>query len=259
MTEITMGAMEGLWKKLLEEVALEKGRKRELEEELKKKDELHAEDMKKEKQRHAEEMKKEKERRKAAKENLKKEKQRRKAAEENLEKEKQRHAEEMKKEKEQRVIELTEAIHDIEENFRGISSTELALSDEEEEETHTTNTPDVLKFQKTTRSLLDADDREWKIKKDVILGYLEVTKCKDWKLHRKNFREKIYMDDKYVKWSSIQEKNAEGPGYVRRKHGDQYVITAGCNWVNWKNTKGDWQCESFHFVKQIYDTMAKRK
>jgi len=198
---------------------------RELMKEMKERDELHAEEMKKK--------------------------------DEEMKKRDELHAEEMKKKaKEQYALDLTNANQDIEENFKGISSTEMTLSDEDDEKKHTTQCANVIKFQKTTRSLSEADDRKWKIKKEVILEYLEDTKCEDWKLHRKKFREKIYMNEDYLKWSSRQEKNG---GCQLRKYGGNYVITAGCNWVNWKNTEGEWHCVSFHFVKQIYDTMAKRK
>ena len=116
-----------------------------------------------------------------------------------------------------------------------------------------------LKFQKNTRSLSEADDSEWMIKKTAILGYLKDSKCENWKDHRKGFRTMVYTDPKYLEWSADQEKGGPGPGYSLRNHGNHRVITAGANWVNWKNEKKEWQCESFHFVKQIYDTMAKRK
>ncbi len=116
-----------------------------------------------------------------------------------------------------------------------------------------------LKFQKNTRSLSEADDSGWMIKKSAILGYFQDSKCENWKDHRKGFRTMVYTDPKYLEWSATQEKGGPGPGYHLREHGDHRVITAGANWVNWKNEKKEWQCESFHFVKQIYDTMAKRQ
>ena len=151
------------------------------------------------------------------------------------------------------------------------SMTDLELKDETSSEKVVTPTPaprsksteDILlslgiKFQKTKRSLSEADDSGWMIKKSVILGYLKDSKCENWKDHRRGFRTMVYTDPKYLEWSATQEKGGPGPGYHLREHGDHRVISAGANWVNWKNGK-EWQCESFHFVKQIYDTMAKRQ
>tara|TARA_Y100001936_G_scaffold238600_1_gene270620 strand:- start:350 stop:796 length:447 start_codon:yes stop_codon:yes gene_type:complete len=146
--------------------------------------------------------------------------------------------------------------------------TDLDLKDETSSEKvvspapRSKSTEDILlslgiKFQKTKRSLSEADDSGWMIKKSVILGYLKDSKCENWKDHRRRFRIMVYTDPKYLEWSATQEK--VGCGWHRlREHGGHHVVTAGDNWMNWKNGK-EWQCESFHFVKQIYDTMAKRQ
>ena len=149
------------------------------------------------------------------------------------------------------------------------SMTDLDLKDETSSEKVVTPAPrsksteDILlslgiKFQKTKRSLSEADDSGWMIKKSVILGYLKDSKCENWKDHRRGFRTMVYTDPKYLEWSATQEKGGPGPGYRLREHGGHHVVAAGDNWMNWKNGK-EWQCESFHFVKQIYDTMAKRQ
>ena len=260
-----MMAMEAFVRELMKEMKEKDARIKGLEEELAKRDELHTEEMKKKDEEmkkqdelHTEEMKeKDEEMKKQDELHAEEMKKQDELHAEEMKKQDELHAEEMnKKAKEQYALDLTNVNQDIEENFKGISSTEMALSDEDDEKKHTTQCANVIKFQKTTRSLSETDDRKWKIKKEVILEYLEDTKCEDWKLHRKKFREKIYMNEDYLKWSSRQEKNG---GCQLRKYGGNYVITAGCNWVNWKNTEGEWHCVSFHFVKQIYDTMAKRK
>ena len=117
----------------------------------------------------------------------------------------------------------------------------------------------TIKFQKNAASLSTVDDRKWKIKRDVILNYLETSKDEDWKKHRKEFRRLIYNDPSYLEWSKSQEEGGPGPGYSLRTSGEVRVITAGANWLNWKDEKKEWQCKSFHYVKQIYDAMAKRQ
>ena len=117
----------------------------------------------------------------------------------------------------------------------------------------------TIKFQKNAASLSTVDDKNWKIKRDVILNYLESSKDEDWKKHRKEFRRLIYNDPSYLEWSKSQEEGGPGPGYSLRTSGKVRVITAGANWMNWKDEKKGWQCKSFHFVKQIYDAMAKRQ
>jgi hypothetical protein len=72
----------------------------------------------------------------------------------------------------------------------------------------------------------------------------------------------IYTDPKYLEWCGTQESMVRGmkeAGWsnMRRKR-NHTVITAGANWANWKDEKKEWHCKSFHYVKQIYDTMAKR-
>ena len=119
--------------------------------------------------------------------------------------------------------------------------------------------PPSIKFQKNKNSLSEVDDSKWMIKKSAILGYFEDSKCENWKDHRKSFRTMVYTDPKYMDWSATQENGGCGPGYSLRKHGKHRVITAGANWLNWKNEKKEWQCDSLHFVKQIYDAMAKRQ
>lgn len=119
--------------------------------------------------------------------------------------------------------------------------------------------PPSIKFQKNKHSLSEVDDSKWMIKKSAILGYLEDSKCENWKDHRKSFRSMVYTDPKYMDWSATQENGGCGPGYSLRKHGKHRVITAGANWLNWKDEKKEWQCDSLHFVKQIYDAMAKRQ
>ena len=117
----------------------------------------------------------------------------------------------------------------------------------------------TIRFQKNAASLSTVDDRKWKIKRDVILNYLESSKDEDWKKHRKEFRRLIYNDTSYLEWSKSQEEGGPGPGYSLRTSGKVLVITAGANWLNWKDEKKEWQCKSFHYVKQIYDAMAKRQ
>ena len=119
--------------------------------------------------------------------------------------------------------------------------------------------PPSIKFQKNKHSLSEVDDSKWMIKKSAILGYFEDSKCENWKDHRKSFRTMVYTDPKYMDWSATQENGGCGPGYSLRKHGKHRVITAGANWLNWKDEKKEWQCDSLHFVKQIYDAMAKRQ
>lgn len=116
----------------------------------------------------------------------------------------------------------------------------------------------TITFQKSHRSLSTVDDSKWNIKRDTILNYLESSKDEDWKKHRKEFRRLIYNDPSYLEWSKSQEEGRPNPGY-RRTLGKVRVIKAGDGWVNWKDENKEWQCKSFHYVKQIYDAMAKRQ
>jgi len=107
-----------------------------------------------------------------------------------------------------------------------------------------------IKFPNTTRTIgVDIDDSDWIISREVIRGYLEESNDEDWKKHRKMFRNMIYTDINYIGWSDTQSIG-EGP---------HRLVRAGDNHKNWRNEKKEWFCESLHYLKQLYDTMAKRE
>jgi hypothetical protein len=104
-----------------------------------------------------------------------------------------------------------------------------------------TETP--FKFPNTIRTVVEVDDCEWIISREVIRGYMEESNDK------KMFRKMIYEDSGYIAWSASMGKG-EGP---------HRLIRAGDNHKNWKNTSKGWLCPSFHYQKQLYDAMAKRE
>ena len=112
------------------------------------------------------------------------------------------------------------------------------------------------KFQMNKRSLFNNDDTSWMIKKKVILEYLgESIEGSGW--DRKVFLKLLYTDKNYVSWSDLLKDN--GVKFRKNYTTGTYVIGAGNGWKNWKNEKKEYHCESLHFVKQIYDAMAKRQ
>ena len=112
------------------------------------------------------------------------------------------------------------------------------------------------KFQMNKRSLFNNDDTSWMIKKKVILEYFGGS-IKDSGWDRKVFLKLLYTDPNYVSWSDLLKDN--GVKFRKNYTTGTHVIGAGNGWKNWKNEKKEYHCESLHFVKQIYDAMAKRQ
>ena len=187
------------------------------------------EEMEKEKQRHAEEMKKEKQRH----------------AEE-MEKEKQRHAEEMKGENA-----TTGVINEVDTNQDRITP-ENFLSHGIED----TSVNIRVTLRKTKNSVYDKCDDKWCIKKATILHYLDASIQND-KWNSKQFLTYIYKNYSYREWS--ENRKNQGVNFRKNYTTGEYVIGAGNCFKNWKTGKGEWHCESFHFIKQVYDAMKKKK
>ena len=112
------------------------------------------------------------------------------------------------------------------------------------------------KFQMNKRSLFNNDDTSWMIKKKVILEYFGGS-IEDSGWDRKVFLKLLYTDPNYVSWSDLLKDN--GVKFRKNYTTGTHVIGAGNGWKNWKNEKKEYHCESLHFVKQIYDAMAKRQ
>lgn len=110
-------------------------------------------------------------------------------------------------------------------------------------------------LKKTKNSLYGKGRSYWVINEDKILDYLNKS-IQDGKWETKSFLKHLYTDKKYRDWSEILAK--KGIKFRKNYTTGEYVIGMGDKFKNWKKD-GEWICDSFHFIKQIYDTMKKRQ
>ena len=131
------------------------------------------------------------------------------------------------------------------------------------EASHSSNIQDTTQvdeihftLQKTKNSLYGDGSDDWKVKEDNVLKYLKDS-IKDGKWDTKWFLTYLYTDEDYCKWS--KEREDEGIKFRKNYTTGEHVIGMGDKFKNWKKQDGEWICDSFHFIKQVYDTMKQRQ
>ena len=147
--------------------------------------------------------------------------------------------------------------YEFQESKRPASSPPILESTTQSTDIQDTRVDEIhFTLQKTKNSLYGNGGDDWKVKEDKVLKYLEDS-IKDGKWDTKWFLTYLYTDEDYCKWS--KEREDEGIKFRKNYTTGEHVIGMGDKFKNWKKQDGEWICDSFHFIKQVYDTMKQRQ
>ena len=97
---------------------------------------------------------------------------------------------------------------------------------------------------------------QWILKKETIDSYFSLANKTI--LDGKLFRRLIYNDPDYVDWCVTHSRKNKIPlkynGKIKKR-----ILFPGLNCKNWKSNTGDYYCESFHYIKKLYDNTKKNE